>query len=355
MKVSIEASKRSESSAASDISFESATSGVKEGPELLAEMRKALTLGSGAKVATERFEDLVKRSSELMTTPQADPSFNGTPSVHQPPPGLGTDEISRRANDNREYLLKMWKQQDPSLKPEQASQYMKLLEKDHNLASVAIQDIRESKAQLNVQQTAYLLTVYGEAGTVANGRADFQAISTHDCITVTRNLTALEGGRAISSLREAREGMSGKDARAMAEKMPRYKAFLVDDSALNDDGVESLDREKRFLDSRSTFARLADLQYLPVSEKPAAYQLQNVAKELKVGDVLYAPAPKMQPGFSKPAFHAMKVVGQNEQGEFVVFQIDAANPQVSARLMTLKQVEAALKPETTMDIYRKQP
>lgn len=303
--------------------------------------------------APARFEELVRRSPLVVESPQADPSFNGTPSVHQPPPGLSQDELSRRTQENKEYLLKMWREQDPSLSPAALQDHMKLLEKDHNLASVAIQSIRDSGAQLNVRQTAYLLTVYGEAGTVAMGKADFQSISTHDCLTVTRNLTALESGSEVSTLREARAGMSGREAEELAQKLPKYRSYLMDESVSADNEVEDLDREKRFLDSRSTFARMADLGYLPVAEKPGTYELGTVASQLKVGDVLYAPDPKMQEGFSRPAFHAMKVVGRNEAGEYVVFQVDAANPQVPGQLMTLKEVAAALKPETRLDIYRK--
>jgi hypothetical protein len=61
----------------------------------------------------------------------------------------------------------------------------------------------------------------------------------------------------------------------------------------------------------------------------------------------------MKDPFNTPSYHAMKVVGQNQDGQFVVMQIDAANP-IGARLMTLDEIqETMIDPESRVDIYRR--
>jgi hypothetical protein len=292
------------------------------------------------------FGRVIRESEGVRATRQLDPSFNTDPSVHSPEMGPEAKQVRQL---NSEYLVKMWRETEAGLTEEEAAKRLAIIEQHSDLSSSAISDMREKGAQLNYRQTAYVLTLYGEPGTISTN-GSFEGLSIHDCSAVTTNLTGLEKGNEVKSYSEIAGSVTGTLKDQYTQRMPQYRAYF-DEPAETGDFVADLDAQKNASDQTKFFVAMDNLGYSPLSEKPGTFQLNTVNASVQVGDVLFAQEPLMKDGYATPSYHAMKVVGKTKEGEHVVMQIDAANPQ-GARLMTLTELQAAMKPETKLDVYR---
>jgi hypothetical protein len=278
---------------------------------------------------------------------QLDPEFDSSPEIHQP---AETDRLQLLRAQNEEYLTDMWLKQDESLSESEIAERLQTLQQQTDISSRVINDIVTNNVELNFEQTMYVVTIYGEPGLITNGG---HLASFHDCSTTTSQLTQLERSEGeISSYSDLHGGLTGAEIDELGKSLPEYAKYLKS-SDFSGDFLEDLNNHKSESDRHKMLLAMRSLDYTPLSTETDSYSLGHIDETIQVGDVIYIQDPLMKEPFNTPSYHAMKVVGQNNDGQFVVMQIDAANP-MGAELMTLEEIrETIIDPESRLDIYRR--